>query len=85
MAEIGQMPDDDDGLYVYGNAAYIPKEFEFKYVCFEEISEVGKSVLSATEFNDVIVVREEYKLLLRMLEQSNYRKLIVTGQPGIGG
>jgi hypothetical protein len=76
---------DDDEIYGLADKLAVPSHFNYWY--FKEIQSV-KSALGAQNNHgedDVLVVREEYKMLRLALEDLNDdRSIVVTGHPGIG-
>jgi hypothetical protein len=77
--------DDDDEIYGLADKLAVPPNFNYWY--FKEIQSV-KSALGAQHNRgeeDVLVVREEYKMLRLALEDlKDDRSIVVTGHPGIG-
>ena len=83
-AETGSV---DDEIYGLADKLRVPPDFHYRY--FKEI-QVLKSALGVNsgqeDIEDVLVVREEYKMLRQALEDDlkSIRSIVVTGHPGIG-
>jgi hypothetical protein len=77
--------DDDDESYGLADKLHVPPNLNYRY--FKEIRSL-KSALGVNpgqDFEDILVVREEYEKLHQALEDlKNFRSIVVTGHPGIG-
>ncbi len=80
-AEIGQVNADDE-LYFDGGVDAIPNAFT--YDCLEDIGKVTAALWMTPGFLDVLVVREEYDRVRKILESIEHKAFVVTGHPGIG-
>jgi hypothetical protein len=85
--ESGSVDDDEDVVDALADKLKVPPHFNYRY--FKEIQGL-KSALGASpgrDFQDVLVVREDYETLRQVLEdqrQEGYHAFVVTGHPGIG-
>lgn len=77
----GYSVNDVDG-YVFADVANIPESFE--YTCLYEVKQVADILQSTAEIADVLLVRDEYATLHRMINDAKAKAIVVTGQPGIG-
>ena len=76
----GSADDDVDGALA--DILLVPPKFTYRF--FKGMREI-KSVLGAgSDTDDILVIREEYKTLLKVLETRKHRGVVVTGHPGIG-
>ncbi|EIM82488.1 uncharacterized protein STEHIDRAFT_171389 [Stereum hirsutum FP-91666 SS1] len=66
-----------------GTIASIPGD-EFKYVCFEGVGGIAKTLQSSMSLRDNLVERTEYRTLCGMLKAKESAGFVVTGHPGIG-
>ncbi|KAF9012152.1 hypothetical protein BDZ89DRAFT_912053, partial [Hymenopellis radicata] len=79
--EIGQVNADDE-LYFDGGVDGIPDSLA--YDCLQDVGKVTAALSMTMGFLDVLVVREEYDLVRKMLEKPDHKAVVVTGHPGIG-
>jgi hypothetical protein len=85
----GSVDDDDDDendeYNLLADKLKVPPSFKYRY--FKEIQGL-KSALGASpgrDFRDVLVVRDDYKVLHEVLyDRREYGAIVVTGHPGIG-
>jgi len=80
---------DDDEVVALADILKVPSKFN--YDCFQNIQEVKRAlgVDADADEGDVLVVREEYSLLLKTMERKwkgakKFPAFVVTGHPGIG-
>ncbi|KAF8917531.1 hypothetical protein CPB85DRAFT_1214792 [Mucidula mucida] len=79
--EIGQVNTEDE-LYFDGGVDAIPNALT--YDCLEDIGKVTAALWMTPGFLDVLVVREEYDRVRKILESIEHKAFVVTGHPGIG-
>jgi len=76
---------DDDVDEALADKLKVPLEFDYEY--FEDVQHLKIALgASGQDFEDTLVIRDEYKKLRQALENDsvNYRAIVVTGHPGIG-
>ena len=56
----------------------------FSYQFFKGIREIKCSLGAGSDTHDVLVIRDEYEVLLKYLKATKVRGLVITGHPGIG-
>jgi hypothetical protein len=73
--------DDDEGL---ADKLKVPLIFNYRY--FKEIWSLKKAlgVKPGQDYQDVLLVRDEYETLRQILEKKRRSSFVVTGHPGIG-
>jgi hypothetical protein len=77
---------DDDEIHDLADKLDVPPQFNYRY--FKEILSL-KHTLGANpgrDFEDILIVREEYEKLRRALEDDleGFDSIVVTGHPGTG-
>ena len=80
-AETGSV---DDEIYGLADKLDVPSDFNYRY--FKEIQDLKSALGARPGQDDVLVVRKEYEMLRRTLEDDleAFRDIAVTGHPGIG-
>lgn len=75
---------DDDVDGPLADILHVPTTFN--YSCFKEMQVLRDVFGAAAVMGNALVIREEYGILLKALEEHYYDEdaIVVTGQPGIG-
>jgi hypothetical protein len=77
---------DDDEIHDLADKLDVPPQFNYRY--FKEILSLRRTLGAnpGLDFEDILVIREEYEKLCRALEDDleGFDSIVVTGHPGIG-
>ncbi|KAJ7668744.1 hypothetical protein DFH06DRAFT_982408 [Mycena polygramma] len=76
--EMGDLDDGDELFLDVGIAD------GFDYWCLEDIGEVAKALAMPLHLEDILVVRQQYRFSIGILNNYCSRMLVITGHPGIG-
>jgi hypothetical protein len=74
---------------IYGGGFPIEIPDQLEYVCLDKILEVTRALKWISRARDVLVIRSEYEMLRRAIEnipprETGAQGVVVTGQPGTG-